>query len=95
MNKCIGVVASLDEMDTRLIHPFICIIAGPTGCGKTTFVARLLRYTDSLIDGPPERLMWLYGEWQPMCATLTETIPNVEVVEGLPDPTSFENLVVM
>ena len=60
------------------------------GCGKTTFVKRLLRHTDWLIDGPPERLMWCYGEWQPMYATLTETIPNVEVVENLPDPTSFD-----
>ena len=29
-------------MDPRWQHPFTCIVAGPTGCGKTTFVARLL-----------------------------------------------------
>lgn len=64
-----------------------------------TCVMCLLRYTDSLIDGPPEKLMQCYGEWQPMYATLMETVPNVEFVEGLPDPASFDaktrNLVVI
>ena len=33
-------------MDPRWKHPFTCIVAGPTGCGKTTFVARLqMRFT--------------------------------------------------
>ena len=42
-------------MDTRLTNRFIYIIAGPTGYGKKTFVTRLLRYTDSLIDWPPQK----------------------------------------
>ena len=51
-------------MDPRWKHPFTCIVAGPTGCGKTTFVTRLLRNSSTMIDSSPERVMWYYGEWQ-------------------------------
>ena len=53
-------------MDVRLVHPFTCIFTGPTGCGKTTFVERLLRNATSLVNSPPEQITWCYGEWQPL-----------------------------
>ena len=74
-------------MDPRWQHPFTCIVAGPTGCGKTTFVARLLRNASAMIDPPPERVTWYYGEWQKAYENLD--IPNVRLEEGL--PTSFDN----
>ena len=75
------------DMDTRWQHPFTCIVAGPTGCGKTTFVARLLRNAAAMIDPPPERITWYYGEWQAAYENLD--IPNMRLKEGL--PTSFDN----
>ena len=74
-------------MDPRWQHPFTCIVAGPTGCGKTTFVARLLRNASEMIDPPPERVTWYYGEWQAAYKNLD--IPNMSMEEGL--PTSFDN----
>ena len=74
-------------MDPRWQHPFTCIVAGPTGCGKTTFVARLLRNASAMIDPPPERITWYYGEWQAAYENLN--IPNVRLEEGL--PTSFDS----
>ena len=74
-------------MDPRWQHPFTCIVAGPTGCGKTTFVARLLRNASAMIDPPPERVTWYYSEWQTAYENLD--IPNVRLEEGL--PTSFDN----
>ena len=47
-----------------LEHPFTCIVDAPTGCGKTTFVIRLLRNSSTMIDPSPERVTWYYGEWQ-------------------------------
>ncbi len=38
---------------TRSIHPFTCIIAGPTGCGKTQFVSDML-FSDKIYE-PPEK----------------------------------------
>ena len=69
-------------MDPRWQHPFTCIVAGPTGCGKTTFVARLLRNASAMIDPPPERVTWYYGEWQTAYENLD--IPNMRLEEGLP-----------
>lgn len=68
-------------MDPRLKHPFTCVVAGPTSSGKSHFVSRLLEHVHDLIDPPPEKVMWCYGEWQPLYAT----IRDVEFVEGLPD----------
>ena len=74
-------------MDPRWQHPFTCIVAGPTGCGKTTFVARMLRNASAMIDPPPERVTWYYGEWQAGYKNLD--IPNMRMEEGLPQ--SFDN----
>ena len=73
-------------MDPRLKHPFTCIIAGPTGSGKSFLVSRLLTHADSMIDPPPQRVVWSYGEWQPLYASLQ----GVDFVEGLPDIKSFD-----
>ena len=45
-------------------HPTSLIIAGPTKSGKTKFTQNLLRY--SLIQPFPNRIIWLYKEWQPI-----------------------------
>ena len=73
-------------MDPLWKHPFTCTVAGPTGCGKTTFVARLLRNSSTMIGPSPERVTWYYGEWQSAYENLD--IPNLYLEEGL--PTSFD-----
>ena len=83
-NKIISFFIS--AMDTRLQHPFSCIIAGASGSGKTVFVTKLIEHVQSMIDPPPEKIIWHYGEWQ----SLFETMPNVEFVEGLPDPKQYD-----
>ena len=40
-----------------------------------------------MIDPPPERVTWYYGEWQTASENLG--IPNMRMEEGL--PTSFDN----
>ena len=41
---------SFTHMDPRWKDPFTCFVAGATGCGKTKFVARLLRNASTMID---------------------------------------------
>ena len=82
-------LTSFANMDTSFMHPFTCIVAGPTGCGKTTFVTRLLRFASAIIDVPPERIVSCYGRWQKTYASMAETMPEVEFVDGLPDPNTF------
>ena len=69
-------------MDPRLKHPFTGIIAGPTACGKSTWVANLITCQKDMIDPSPEHVIWFYGEWQPLYDTLLGT---VEFREGLAD----------
>ena len=69
-------------MDPRWKHPFTCVIAGPTSCGKTIFVSRLLQHAGDMITPPPQKIVWLYGEWQRAYADLK--LANLQFVEGLP-----------
>ena len=84
-------------MDARWKHPFTCIVAGPTGCGKSTFVTRMLRHAAAMIDPPPEKITWCYGEWQEAYATMD--LVDVRFEEGLPTTTMFasttRNLIVI
>lgn len=70
-----------------------CLVAGPSGCGKSSWTKAVIEH--QLIDPPPERILWYYGEWQPMY----EDMPNVEFIEGLPDVKTLDpktrNLVVI
>ncbi len=43
-------------------HPTTVLTAGPTGCGKTQFLLRLI--AAKAIQPPPERIVCVYGEWQ-------------------------------
>ena len=56
-------------------HPSTVLIAGPTGCGKTQFLVRMLT-TTATIDPPPERIIWLYGEWQAAYDELMMRLPE-------------------
>ena len=73
-------------MDPRLKHPFTCVVAGPSSSGKTQFVFRLIRHADRLVDPPPEKIVYCYGEFQPSFLEFTQ----VEFHKGLPDVGSFD-----
>ena len=78
------------EFDPRFIHPFPCLIAGPTGSGKSVFVSQLILAGEQMIQGAPERIVWCYGEYQPLYSELGVQVPHLEFVEGLDfniDPT--------
>ena len=76
-------------MKAQWKHPFTCIVAGPTLCGKSTFVMRLLRHAAAMIDPPPENITWCYGEWQEAYATTDLT--HVRFKEGLPTEAVFDS----
>ena len=65
-------------MDARWKHPFTCVVAGPTGCGKSTFVTRLLHHATAMIDPPPEKIT-------------TTDLTHVRFEEGLPMESMFES----
>ena len=73
----------------QLVHPFTCMVAGITGSGKTVWVQSLLQQAQTVIDQPPERIIWCYSQWQPAYTQLLMMIPTIEFVKGIPQ--SLEN----
>lgn len=67
-------------------HPFTCVISGPTGCGKTQFVYKLLKHADSVISPRPTKIIWCYGAYQ----NTFKDIKGVEFIEGLPELSIFD-----
>ena len=69
------------------VHPFTCIIAGPTGCGKTYFVKQLLQ--SNLIDPQPQQILYCYGQYQPMFDAIEQQWSKSDVAirfhQGIPD----------
>jgi len=68
------------------IHPFTAIVAGPTCCGKTRFVFRLIDNASSLISAPPAKTVYFYGEYQ----QLFNQYPDTEFHQGLPHIEDFD-----
>lgn len=76
-------------MDISFKFPFTCVVSGPTRSGKTEWTKRLVRHAAEMISPPPEKIIWAYGEWQDGYKDLS-TIPNLELVEGIPDMPSLK-----
>ncbi len=66
--------------DMRLQHPFTGIVAGPTGCGKTTFILKLLQNIEAMIYPSPEKVYYCYGVFQ---EKFKEFPQNIEFIEGV------------
>lgn len=67
-------------------HPFTCLISGPTGCGKTQFTIRLIQHAKSVIEPPPDKILWCYGVYQ----KAFDKLQNVDFHEGIPDIATFD-----
>ena len=73
-------------MDVRFKHPFTCMVAGPTGSGKSVFTFKLISEAYDQITPPPEKILYCYGEYQSVFADY----PQVTFHEGLPDNNEFD-----
>ena len=74
----------VDSDGFQFKHPFTMVIAAPTGFGKSHYVAKLLAHRNTMIDPPPQRIIFLYKRWQPLYDEMRETNPNIEFIQGLP-----------
>jgi uncharacterized C2H2 Zn-finger protein len=67
------------------LHPYTMMVSGPTSCGKSTFVTKLLQQALTSICPPPQRIVWLYKRWQPLYSTIQMSVrPRVEFIQGIP-----------
>ena len=63
-----------------LYHPFTAIVSGPTGCGKTAWVLRLIDNIREMIEPVSRRIWYYYGEYQHAFYNYA----SVHFKEGLP-----------
>jgi len=68
-------------MSCTLHHPFTAVVVGPTGCGKTKWVLRLVNNARDVIEPPPESIWYCDGEYQPIFSEYR----HVNFQEGLSD----------
>ena len=41
-------------------HPIRCLLSGPSSCGKTTFIRRVIQFRAQLFTTPPRRIIYTY-----------------------------------
>ena len=71
-------------------HPSTILVAGPTGCGKTQFLLKVLT-TPNAIDPEPQRIIWIYSEWQSAYETLRDALgQRIQFIKDY-DPTELYN----
>ena len=64
-------------------HPCSIVLTGPSGSGKTVLVKKIL--VDQRIQPQPQRIIWCYGQYQPLYDQIQKLLPEVEFVKGIPD----------
>ena len=67
-------------MALKLVHPSTIIIAGPTGCGKTQFVEKII--TNRMFHPWPTKIIWIYSEWQGIYQNLDNVIQGIQFQKG-------------
>ena len=72
------------ENGLTLGHPFTMMVAASTGGGKTWLVKNLLENRKQWISPAPQRIIWIYFQWQPLYVEMQRIIPDIEFVKGIP-----------
>jgi len=74
-------------MTLKLKHPFALIVAGPSSCGKSTFVIRLLDCREQLCDIAFENIVSCHSE-----NSAPHHLKNVSFIKRVPDFENPENI---
>lgn len=77
------------ENIVQFVHPFSCIISGPSNSGKSFFIKQMLEHGTSVMSQMPQNIVWFYSCWQPLYKELLNKFPYIKFMEGL--PSSFED----
>jgi hypothetical protein len=70
--------------------PSTILVAGPTGCGKAQFPVKLLT-TEGAIVPEPQRIIWIFSEWQPAYETLRSALGQRKQLVKVYDPEQLYN----
>ena len=73
----------MDSLDFHFKHPTTIQVSGPTRCGKTRLVRRILE--EQLIQPFATRIIWVYSEWQPDYDMIRDWYSGIEFEKGWRD----------
>jgi hypothetical protein len=80
----------------RFENPFTMLLAGPTMCGKSTFILEILKNRNELLRTRYAQIVYrvpatdLHSEIrQSYIKKLTEIVPDIIIKTGLPEPRDF------
>ena len=73
----------MSVLDFSFKHPTSIQISGPTQCGKTRLVLRILEH--QVIQPFPTRIIWVYSEPQPDYNEAARLYPHIEFEHGWRD----------
>jgi hypothetical protein len=82
--------------DTRLKTSFNCLVSGPTGSGKTTFVKNLLNLGDQIFTEKPKKVFLFYKAMQDMYLEMEKDgliHEMIDVQDGMPSLDSIHDMV--
>lgn len=70
----------------------LCLV-GPSSCGKTFFLYKLLRHAQELMSLPPKKIIFFYQAEQPLYEEMKDYFKNLIVfVKGLPSDEKLKEL---
>lgn len=72
----------------QFLAPFTACLASSTRAGKTFWAIKFIQQAQQLIQPPPEKIYWAYGEWQDAYNYLPS---DVILIDGVPDFELFRN----
>ena len=67
----------------KLEHPCTVVLSGPSGCDKTVLTRNVL--SREIMHPPPQRVIWCYGQYQPLYDEIRRDMPHVEFIKGIPE----------
>ena len=67
------------------------MVAGPTGCGKTSWVSKLLE-TPNSFEQPVASVLYCYGVFQPAYETMKKNIPKISFHKGVPKQETIDRM---
>lgn len=73
----------MSNLNFSFKHPTTIQVSGPSRCGKTRLVLRILEH--QLIQPFPTRIIWVYSEWQKDYREAASMYPHIEFVKGWQD----------
>jgi len=74
-----------DTVSFQLIHPFTMEIIGPTSCGKSHLISRIIQNRRECINEPIDKVLYIYSHFQPLYANLQESDPNITFSSRIED----------